>query len=111
MKQAFLDFVAENMTIDDIPSEGMRMIAENCGIEVALKIMQNLAGARFSVPRNWQKVVAERYIMANASKPVNALAVDVGLSDTMVLRTLNKKATEIGKPVQRTVFDYLDDED
>ena len=110
MKQAFLDFVAENMTIEDIPSEGMRMIAEDCGIEVALKIMQKLAGTRFSVPRYWHKIVAEKYIVANASKPVNALAVDVGLSDTMVLRTLNKKVTEIGKPIQRTVFDYLDED-
>ena len=112
MKDAFLEYVAANMTIDDMPSEDMKMIAESCGVEVALSVMRNLPGARFFVPVNWQKIIAERYIAAHADKSVKALAIETGLSDAKVLQTLNKKTSQIGKQTtQTTVFEYLENND
>lgn len=108
MKQTFLDYVAANMTIDDMPSEDMKMIAESCGVKIALSIMRNLPGARFFVPVNWQKIIAERYVADNASKSVKVLAVETGLSDAKINKTLNKKTSEIGTK-QTTVFEYLED--
>ncbi|MBR6421965.1 hypothetical protein IKS86_04575 [bacterium] len=108
MRENFIRFVAENITIDDMPSEDMKVIAESCGVETALNIMRNLPGARFFVPVNWQKIIAEKYIAQNADKSVKALALDTGFSDWMVLKVLNKKTSEIGvKTGQTTVFDYI----
>lgn len=107
MKKVFLDYIRENLTIDDMPTFDMRLIAERCGLDVALSVMLNLAGGRFFVPVNWSKRIAERYIADNASKPVNQLAIETGFSDWMVFRTLAKPESEIGKK-QATVEEFTD---
>ncbi|MBP5202276.1 hypothetical protein J6Z39_09070 [bacterium] len=109
MKRVFQDYIEKNITIDDMPTEDMRMIAERCGVDVALSVMLNLAGGRFFVPVNWSKRIAERYIADNASKPVNQLAIETGFSDWMVLRTLQKPENEIGKKKQATVEEFADE--
>lgn len=108
MREEFRKFVAENMTVEDLPTEDMRLLAKDCGIETIVKLLENYhGGSHLYIPKFWQKRIARRYIMANASKSINKLARDTGFSDAFVLQTLNMKASDVNGR-QSTIFDYED---
>ena len=95
MKEAFLKFVEENMTVDDMPTKDMRMIAKSCGVEVAIRLMTKLRGGlHIYTPGCWQKKVVKKYILANPHKSVKEIANDVEMSETFVNKILNEKVSD-----------------
>jgi Mor family transcriptional regulator len=54
------------MSIEDMPNEDMRDVAELCGIEVAVSLIKHFQGSKISVPRNRAYLkLAEKFIIAN----------------------------------------------
>ena len=94
MKEEFLKFVNENMTVEDVPGDDMKMIARECGIDVAIKVMLKLKGTRFFVPKNWQKKIVRKYILANPGKSVKEFVRDTDMSDWFINDVLNQKAED-----------------
>lgn len=95
MKEEFLKFVNENMTVDDMPTKDMKMIAKSCGVEVAIKLMTKLRGGlHIYTPGYWQKKVVKKYILANPHKSVKEIANDVEMSETFVNKILNEKVSD-----------------
>ncbi len=106
MNDTFKRYIKEKIRVIDMPNEDMRFIAETCGVETALKIMENLSGARFFVPIYWQKHIATRFVAENAGiLSVKELAVATGMSDWTVNQILNKKQSEIDEMSQMTICD------
>jgi len=95
MKEDFLKFVNENMTVDDMPTKDMKMIAESCGVDVAVRLMTKLRGGlHIYTPNCWQKKIIKKYILANPHKSVKEIANDVEMSETFVNKILNEKAAD-----------------
>jgi Mor family transcriptional regulator len=82
----------QNITVDDMPNADMRMVAELCGVEVAIELMRHLGGINIYIPRTAEKeflkkYVVERYNGHNAKE----LAIDLGISVRKVFNILNEK--------------------
>ncbi|MBO7126645.1 hypothetical protein J6W78_03785 [bacterium] len=95
MKEEFLKFVNENMTVDDMPTKDMKLIAESCGIDVAIRLMSKLRGGlHIYTPNCWQKKIVKKYILANPHKSAKEIANDVEMSETFVNKILNEKVSD-----------------
>ncbi len=104
MKEEFLKFVNENMTVDDMPTKDMKLIAESCGIDVAIRLMSKLRGGlHIYTPNFWQKKIVKKYILANPHKSAKEIANEVEMSETFVNKILNEKAADNR---QGTIFDF-----
>ena len=50
----------KDITIDDMPNTDMRLVAEACGIDVAVKLLEEMGGIQLSIPKNgFKKVIAK----------------------------------------------------
>lgn len=108
MKPEFLKYAKEKMTIDDMPNEDMHFLAELCGVDVAITIMEKLGGSRFFVPNQWSKVIAEKFIREKSGEfSVRELVVITGHSDTFINKILNKKMTDVQMKKQSSLFEMM----
>lgn len=81
----------EIMIFEDLPNEDMRAIANICGIEVVLKLMEHMPGLIVNVPKNGMKKVKERYIVDNYNgHNVKELALICSVSLRHVYNVLNR---------------------
>lgn len=44
-----MDFLSQ-LTVEDMPNEEMRWVAEDCGLDVAIEMIRHLRGIRVYVP-------------------------------------------------------------
>ena len=108
MKPEFLQYVKENMSIDDMPTDDMRFLADAIGVPQTIEIMEKLAGARFFVPFNWSKNVAKRYIVENCGKlSVRELVIETGISDSVIYMLINRKMSDLQAKNQTSLFDVM----
>ena len=52
-----------DITIDDMPNEDMRLVAETCGLPVAVRLMKACGGAELYIPRFGFKRLIDRKIV------------------------------------------------
>lgn len=57
-----MDWLKE-ITIGDMPNEDMRLVAEMCGLPVAVKLLQTCGGEKLGVPRFGFKRLIDRRIV------------------------------------------------
>lgn len=55
----------ENVTLEDMPTDDMREIAEICGVDNTVEIMRIFAGLTINVPANFSKKLVDKYIKKN----------------------------------------------
>lgn len=78
-----IDFAAE-IQIADMPSDDMRLVAEVCGLDVAVRLMQGMGGMSVYVPKNSFALVVERYLRKQKSPDFKAVALAAGVSERSV---------------------------
>jgi Mor family transcriptional regulator len=91
--------VAARIRMEDLPSEDLKEIAFLCGVEVAIKLLNNFPGRNVYIPKNWsrhfiQKYVTQEYNGENAKE----LGKQLGVSFSTIYRALNEKAVH-GAPM------------
>lgn len=47
---------------DDLPNDDIKNIADICGMDTAIKIMENMPGLLVNIPKNGMRKVKNRYI-------------------------------------------------
>jgi len=84
-----LDFT--DMTIDDIQSEHMQLVAEKCGISDAISLMSHVPGLELYIPLSGRKTIIKRYIKLNYNgSNASSLAVKLGVDQKYVLKIVKK---------------------
>jgi hypothetical protein len=84
-----------NLTIDDLPNEDIRIIADFYGIEFALKLLNDLSGVIINIPSCALKKIRNNYICRNydgTKKSCMSLALECGVTEAYIKRIvwLNK---------------------
>ena len=70
----------------------MRMIADVCGMEATRKLLCNLSGLTFYVPKvtRFENFIL-RYIEENSHKNFKIIAKELGVSEIHIISVLNRK--------------------
>ena len=91
----------KDITIEDMPTPDMEMIAHVCGLETAILLMRSFAGAQLNIPKLWFKAVVDRKIVEEFDgKNINRLTMRYGVSRAYVYKVLQEKRR--GRDQQRT---------
>lgn len=83
------EYVSKNATIEDMPNDDMTLVAQECGMEVAIKLLKNCKGMVLNVPKFGFKNLIDRYIKENY-KPglANRIALKCGCSQRYVYEVM-----------------------
>ena len=82
----------KDITIDDMPTPDMEMVAHVCGLETAVLLMRSFAGAQLNIPKLWFKAVIERKIVEEFDGDnINRLTTRYGVSRAYVYKVLQEK--------------------
>ncbi|OGI25437.1 MAG: hypothetical protein A2287_03430 [Candidatus Melainabacteria bacterium RIFOXYA12_FULL_32_12] len=89
----------KSLTIEDLPSEDLKIVADLYGVEFALKLMNDLPGVIINVPSNALKKIRNRYICRNydgSKKSRMTLALECDVTEGYIKRIvwLNKRNNE-----------------
>ena len=80
-----------NITIDDMPNADMKLVAETCGVETAVKLLTELPGIQINIPKAGVRRVTWAYVRKNYNgKNIKKLALEVGLSENWLYQILKK---------------------
>ncbi len=86
------------INIEDMPNNDMKLVAESCGIEVAVMLLQYLSGIQLNIPKFGFKKIIDRYILENYDgHNAQDLAMKLDVSQRYVYKILkgnNKKKNE-----------------
>lgn len=83
------DDILQLVTIEDIKHPDLRMVAELCGLSVALSLFQNCAGVDILIAKNSLREFQEKYIIANNNKfRAKELAIMLDMSERSVSQIL-----------------------
>ncbi len=84
----------DDITIDDMPNNDMKMIAEQCGIETAIDLIDKFGGLAFYIPReisSFRKAMV-RYAKKNFDgRNLRELALELGVAQKTVERMLRQE--------------------
>jgi len=82
----------KDITIDDMPTPDMEMVAHVCGLETAVLLMRSFAGAQLNIPKLWFKAVIERKIVEEFDGDnINRLTTRYGVSRAYVYKLLQER--------------------
>ena len=73
------------VTIEDMPNSDMRLVAESCGIDMAVKLLEELPGIGIFIPKFGMKKLVDKYISSkhNGSN-AKEIAIRCGVSERYV---------------------------
>ena len=75
------------ITINDIPEGSMRLVADLCGLEVAVLLMHNMKGLTISVPSNGFEKIEKKIILDEydgSTETLKKLALNLDLNEKTV---------------------------
>ncbi len=71
-----------NLSIEDMPSEDLKLVARACGVEVAAKLLEELPGVTLYVPKSGITQVKKNYIRKSFNgRNAKKLAIETGYSE------------------------------
>lgn len=86
----------ENITIDDLPNEDLKFLAEEAGIKYALMMLFLFPGVTVTIPNNPFAKLKENYIINNydgTKSSINRLAIECEITQRHVYRIIKKSLT------------------
>ncbi|HOW51789.1 MAG TPA: Mor transcription activator family protein [bacterium] len=99
----FRDWCESNMTLDDLPNEDLRMVAQDLGMDTALRLLRGFGGMVLSVPKTGLQKAGERYIKEFYGRlNVRQLVRETGICERQIYYILNGKQNEAS---QASLFD------
>jgi Mor family transcriptional regulator len=96
----------KDITIDDMPNEDMRLVAETCGLTVAVKLLKACRGEKLGVPRFGFKRLIDRKIVEEFDGcNVRRLSSRYGVSKRYIYNVLRKQRSarrKISRPLMES---------
>ena len=107
MLEDYCGYKNVRITIDDMPNQDMIDIARTCGIDAAIKLLQNFSGIRINIPSNGftkieKKIILDEY--DGYAQTIKKLASRLGMTEKTVRDVLSKKGTIPSEPGQINLF-------
>ena len=90
----------KDITIEDMPTSDMEIVANICGLKAAVNLMESFAGSQLNVPKLWYKGLIERRIIKEYDgHNINRLTQRYGVSRAYVYKILqeNRRNRHAGK--------------
>lgn len=91
----------ENVTIDDLPNDDLKLIAREAGLKHAMLFIFLFSGAAVTIPNNPFTKLRDNYIMNNydgTKTSINKLAIECGVTQRHVYRILKKRIQNVPIP-------------
>lgn len=89
-----MDLKYKNIVLskEDLPNDDLLLVAEKCGLEVAIRLMNQLQGLTINIPRNALRKVVSRYIREQYNgRNAKQLALECQVSVRHVYGILRKE--------------------
>ena len=86
--------ILKKITVNDLPGRDLKLIADACGLEVAISLMCNACGVRFYVPHNGLTRFMEKYILENPDLCAREFALMLGVSETKIYTLMHDVKTK-----------------
>lgn len=97
----------EKMTVDDLPGGDIRIVAERCGLDVALKLLWECDGLQLYIPKNAKSQIIKKYIYSSYDgKNSKQLAAETGYSEPHIYYLLKKNMDK--KQALEMPFEQMD---
>ena len=64
MREEF-EALIKKMGIDQMPNDDLKVVAKECGTDVALALLKNLPGAVINIPKRAFNKVADQFVIGN----------------------------------------------
>lgn len=88
----------QEVTIEDIPDGNMRLVADLCGLDVAVSLMKNLKGLTIAVPSNGFSEIEKKIILQEYqgdTKSLKQLALRLDLNEQTIRAILRNYGLQI----------------
>lgn len=79
----------DSLTIDDLPNDDLKWVANTLGLDIAKRIWKKFAGNHVACPARMNPTALRRYMRDNFDKPVHQLAFETGVSERTIYRYMN----------------------
>ena len=83
----------KNLTVEDMPNEELKLIAEYLGIETALDLIENFPGININIPKNAFRRLMKEYIKkkynGTRASQIN-LALECGVTAQYITQVARK---------------------
>ncbi|MDD3149916.1 MAG: Mor transcription activator family protein [Candidatus Gastranaerophilales bacterium] len=92
---------------DDMPTDNLRLIADACGVETAVNLIENLAGISVYIPGSALTHLKTNYIKKKYDGTrdcANRLALELGVSINYIYKILKTNSEEQANRKQLTLF-------
>lgn len=97
------------LTIEDMPNADMKLVAECCGIEIALKLLTSLPGISISVPKFGIRKIARDYIIKNYNgKNAKKLAFETGLTENYIYKILREERQPVSTDISIIQMEFFE---
>ncbi len=96
--------VIEQLSIEDMPSDDMRLLAKYCGVDVAVKVMQNMGGLGIYVPKNPFPLIVERILRTERNPNFKEIATTCNVTERYVRKIWQK--INAGDNKQYDIFEH-----
>ena len=81
----------ESVTIDDMPNDDMKFIAERCGISFAVKLLIDCGGLNLNIPKNGLNLLKAKYIKENFNGfNLKRLVTQLDISESFVRKVIRR---------------------
>ena len=84
MYNTAINDMLKNVTTQDMPSEDMRLVAETCGINVAIKLMKGMGGTAIYIPKHPYFKLVEKIIKEFDNINYKEVALAFGVTERHV---------------------------
>lgn len=82
--------IIEQLSIEDMPSDDMKLLAKYCGVDVAVKVMQNMGGLGIYVPKNPFPLIVERILRSQRNPDFKDIATNCNVTERYVRKIWSK---------------------
>jgi Mor family transcriptional regulator len=99
----------KKMGIDEMPNSDLKIVAKECGVEVAITLLKTLPGAVINIPKRAFNKVADQFVIGNFNgHNAKQLARVCGYSLNHIYRIVRKENSRRETSRSKIAFKQLD---
>lgn len=92
---------------NDMPNNDLKLVAENCGVETAIKLLEHMPGISIYIPKPERTDLVKKYIIKNfdgSTECAKRIALELGLSVNHIYNIVNRSNTNNENYEQTRLF-------
>lgn len=89
-----------NITVEDMPNDEIKFLAEFCGVETAVNLVENLRGVTINIPSDGFRRLKDKHILQNydgSRSSILRLSLQCDVTDKYIYKLLKKNRNIISE--------------